>query len=51
MDKESLVQRVMHLRQVEQLSQRQIAKVLEIGRKRVRQILKGTVAKYPLLKK
>ena len=42
MNEESLVQRVLHLRQVEKLSQRQIAKVLEIGRKRVRRILNGS---------
>ncbi len=41
MDKESLVQRVLQLRQVEQLSQRQISEVLGIGRKRIRRILKG----------
>ncbi len=39
MDEESLRQRVLHLRQVELLSQRQIAKTLGIGRKRVRRIL------------
>lgn len=39
MDEESLVQRVLHLRQVEKLSQRQIALALGIGRKRIRQIL------------
>ena len=41
MDEESLIQRALHLRQVEQLSHRQIAKVLGIGRKRVKRILKG----------
>jgi len=41
MNEESLVQRVLHLRQVEKLSQRQIAASLGIGRKRVRRILKG----------
>ena len=41
MNEESLVQRVLHLRQVEHLSERQIAKVLLIGRKRVRRILQG----------
>jgi len=40
MDDESLIQRVLHLRQVEKLSQRQIALTLGIGRKRVRRILK-----------
>ena len=39
MSEESLVQRVLHLRQVEKLSQRQIAESLGIGRKRVRRIL------------
>lgn len=42
MNEESLVQRVLHLRQVEKLSQRQIAKSLGIGRKRVRRILNGS---------
>lgn len=42
MDEESLTQRVLQLRQVEQLSQRQIAEALGIGRKRIRRILKGT---------
>jgi transposase len=42
MDKESLVQRVLRLKQVEQLSERQIAEALGIGRKRIRKILKGT---------
>ena len=41
MSEESLVQRILHLRQVEKLTQRQIAKVLGIGRKRVRRILEG----------
>lgn len=41
MSEESLVQRVLHLRQVEKLSQRQIAQTLGIGRKRVRRILDG----------
>ena len=41
MNEESLVQRVLHLRQVEKLSQRQIAESLKIGRKRVRRILEG----------
>lgn len=43
MAEESLVQRVLHLRQVEKLSQRQIAESLGIGRKRVRRILDGPV--------
>lgn len=41
MDEESLVQRVLQLKQVEHLSQRQIVEVLGIGRKRLRRILKG----------
>jgi transposase len=41
MSEESLIQRVLHLRQVEKLSQRQIAEALGIGRKRVRRILDG----------
>ena len=39
MDEESLVQRILHLTQVEKLSQRQIAKVLSIDRKRIGRIL------------
>jgi transposase len=42
MSEESLIQRVLHLRQVEKLSQRQIARSLGIDRKRVGRILKGT---------
>ncbi len=41
MSEESLVQRALHLRQVEKLSQRQIAEKLGISRKRVRRILDG----------
>jgi transposase len=41
MNEESLVNRVLHLSQVERLTQRQIADSLGIGRKRVRRILKG----------
>ncbi|MBU4479780.1 MAG: IS21 family transposase [Candidatus Omnitrophica bacterium] len=51
MDEENLIQRVLHLKQVEQLSQRQIANILGIGRKRVRQIIKGTDAAKPIPKK
>jgi len=40
-DEEPLIQRVLHLRQVEKLSQEQIAQALGIGRKRVRRMLKG----------
>lgn len=43
MDEESIIQRVLHLWQVEHLSQRQIAKAIGIGRQRVGRILKGTV--------
>lgn len=43
MNDESLIQRVLHLRQVEKLSQRQIAQALGIGRKRVRRILAGPI--------
>ena len=39
MDEESLAQRILHLTQVEKLSQRQIAKLLCIDRKRIRRIL------------
>jgi len=42
MSEESLVQRVLHLRQVEGLSQRQIAETIGIGRKRIRRILRGS---------
>ncbi|MBI5144018.1 MAG: IS21 family transposase [Candidatus Omnitrophica bacterium] len=41
MSEESLTSRVLHLRQVEKLSQRQIAQALGISRKRVRRILDG----------
>jgi transposase len=41
MSEESLVQRVLHLRHVEKLSQRQISEFLGIGRKKVRRILDG----------
>lgn len=40
---ESLVQRVLYLRQVERLSQQQIADALGIGRKRVRKMLGNTI--------
>ena len=42
MDKDPLENRVLHLHQVEQLSIRQIAKLLGECRKRIRKILKGT---------
>ena len=41
MNEESLVQRVLHLYQVEKLSGRQIAASLGISRKRFRRILEG----------
>ena len=47
MDDEALIQRVHHLRQVEKLSLRQIAGALEIDRKKVRRILKGTELARP----
>lgn len=40
MDENALISRVLHLRQVEGLSQRQLARVLGIDRKRIRRILK-----------
>ena len=51
MDEETLNQRILHLQQVEKLSQRQIANVLGIGRKRVRRIIKGTNSAKPIPKK
>lgn len=51
MNEESLIQRVLHLRQVEKLSQRQIAEKLNIGRKRVRRILNGSGSAKPIPKK
>ena len=51
MQKESLTQRVLHLRQVEKLSQRQIAEKLNIGRKKVRRILAGSGSAKPMPKK
>jgi len=51
MNEESVVQRVLHLRQVEHLSQRQIAKTLGIGRHRVGRILKGAGSARPIPKK
>lgn len=50
MNEESLVQRVLHLRQVEKLSQRQIASALGIGRKRVRRIVNGSALAAPIPK-
>lgn len=51
MQKESLIQRVLHLRQVEKLSQRQIAEKLNIGRKQVRRILGGSGSAKSMPKK
>ena len=51
MKDESLIQRVLHLRQVEKLSQRQIAEKLHIGRKCIRRILNGSGAAKPIPKK
>jgi transcriptional regulator with XRE-family HTH domain len=51
MEEEALIQRVLHLRQVEKLSQRQIAAELKIGRKRVRQILQGKDCAHAVVKK
>lgn len=51
MNDESLIQRVLHLRQVEKLSQRQIAERLNIGRKRVRRILNGSGSAKVIAKK
>jgi transposase len=48
---EALVQRVLHLRQVEKLSQRQIAKMLAIDRKKIRRIINGTEAAKPIPQK
>lgn len=44
---EAIIQRILHLHQVEKLSGRQIAKTLDIDRKRVRLILGGTTAGDP----
>jgi len=51
MNKESLIQQVLHLREVEKLSQRQIAEKLNIGRKRVRRILGDSCSANPIPKK
>ena len=51
MDEESIIQRVLHLQQVEHLSQRQIAKAAGIGRQRVGRILKGADSAKPIPKK
>jgi len=48
MDEESLVQRVLHLRQVEKLSGRQIAKLLKIGGRKVSRIIKGNDSAKPI---
>ena len=51
MNEESLIQQVLHLQEVEKLSQRQIAEKLNIGRKRVRRILSGHNEAKPIPKK
>ena len=48
---ESLTQRVLHMHQVEKLSQRQIAETLSIGRKRVKRILNDSGSAKPIPKK
>lgn len=50
MDKEALEKKVLHLREVEKLSIRQIARELRMCRKRIRRILTGRAA-VPVLKK
>ena len=45
-DKDAIIQQVLHLRDVEKLSLRQIARQLDIDRKRVRRILKGIANRY-----
>lgn len=51
MDDEALMSRVLHLRQVEKLSQEQIAQALGIGRKKVRRMLKGKDCANPIERK
>jgi transposase len=50
-DKDGLKQQVLHLRDVEKLSQQQIADKLGIGRKRVRRILKDQDCAKPIVRK
>jgi transposase len=50
-NEEALIQRILHMRQVEQLSERQIAAALGIGRKLVRRILNGSGSAKPIPKK
>ena len=50
-DKDGLKQQVLHLRDVEKLSQQQIADKLGIGRKRVRRMLKGQDCAKPSARK
>ena len=45
MDNESIEKRVLHLREVEKLSARQIAKALGMGSRRIKRILEGVGAK------
>ena len=51
MAEEALISRVLHLRQVEKLSQQQIADTLGIGRKKVRRMLKGHDCAKPIERK
>lgn len=51
MDEEAIIQKVLHLRQVEHLTQRQIAKAVGVGRQRVGRILKGMDLAKPCPKK
>lgn len=51
MDEEALKQRILQLKQVEHLSERQIAQTLGIGRKRVSRLLRDNNSAKPLPKK
>jgi len=51
MDEDALISGVLHLRQVEKLSQQQIADTLGIGRKKVGRILKGGDDSKPIVRK
>ena len=50
-NEDALIPRILHLRQVEQLSERQIAEALGIGRKLIRKILNGSGSAKPIPKK
>lgn len=50
MDEASVEKRIVHLRGVEKLSARQIAKILKVGRKRIKRILEGSGAAKPIPK-